>query len=208
MEIINQKANLKLAHPFILASASPRRKELLSEIISEFEVIPSSAKEIKSHPGGPIALVCENARLKAGSVSKNHTYHWILGADTLVFLDNQPFGKPNCKEEAFEMLRSLSGKTHAVATGLCLTRQHLGVEKVFADQSAVTFKKISEEEIEAYFQRVNPLDKAGGYAIQTCPEMIIEKLEGSLSNVIGLPIEKLRDQLENLLSSLSDETRI
>ena len=208
MEIINQKANLKLAHPFILASGSPRRKELLSEIISEFKVVPSSAEEIKSHPGGPIALVCENARIKAGSVSKNHTYHWVLGADTLVFLEDQPFGKPHSREEAFEMLRSLSGKTHTVATGLCLKSQHLGVEKIFADQSAVTFKKIGDEEIEAYFQGVNPLDKAGGYAIQTCPEMIIKKLEGSLSNVIGLPVEKLRDELEHLLSSLPDEMRI
>lgn len=203
MENSYEKANLKLNNPFILASGSPRRKELLSEIISEFKVIPSTAVEIKSHSDGPLGLVCENARLKAETVSQENHSCWVLGADTLVFLGDQPFGKPNDMSEAVSMLSSLSGKSHTVATGICLKCAVLGREKIFADQSVVTFKDLKTEDIEAYFQKVNPLDKAGGYAIQTCPEMIIDKFEGSLSNVIGLPIEKLRKQLNDLLNSLN-----
>ncbi|MDA8990891.1 Maf family protein [Opitutales bacterium] len=203
MENSYEKANLKLNNPFILASGSPRRKELLSEIISEFKVIPSTAVEIKSHSDGPLGLVCENARLKAETVSQENHSCWVLGADTLVFLGDQPFGKPNDMSEAVSMLSNLSGKSHTVATGICLKCAVLGREKIFADQSVVTFKDLKTEDIEAYFQKVNPLDKAGGYAIQTCPEMIIDKFEGSLSNVIGLPIEKLRKQLNDLLNSLS-----
>lgn len=203
MENSYEKANLKLNNPFILASGSPRRKELLSEIISEFKVIPSTAVEIKSHSDGPLGLVCENARLKAETVSQENHSCWVLGADTLVFLGDQPFGKPNDMSEAVSMLSNLSGKSHTVATGICLKCAVLGREKIFADQSVVTFKDLTTEDIEAYFQKVNPLDKAGGYAIQTCPEMIIDKFEGSLSNVIGLPIEKLRKQLNDLLNSLN-----
>ncbi|MDA7757677.1 Maf family protein [Opitutales bacterium] len=203
MENSYEKANLKLNNPFILASGSPRRKELLSEIISEFKVIPSTAVEIKSHSDGPLGLVCENARLKAETVSQENHSCWVLGADTLVFLGDQPFGKPNDMSEAVSMLSNLSGKSHTVATGICLKCAVLGREKIFADQSVVTFKDLKTEDIEAYFQKVNPLDKAGGYAIQTCPEMIIDKFEGSLSNVIGLPIEKLRKQLNDLLNSLN-----
>lgn len=203
MENSYEKANLKLNNPFVLASGSPRRKELLSEIISEFKVIPSTAVEIKSHSDGPLGLVCENARLKAETVSQENHSCWVLGADTLVFLGDQPFGKPNDMSEAFSMLSNLSGKSHTVATGICLKCEVLGREKIFADQSVVTFKDLKTEDIEAYFQKVNPLDKAGGYAIQTCPEMIIDKFEGSLSNVIGLPIEKLRKQLNDLLNSLN-----
>jgi septum formation protein len=203
MENSYEKANLKLNNPFVLASGSPRRKELLSEIISEFKVIPSTAVEIKSHSDGPLGLVCENARLKAETVSQGNHSCWVLGADTLVFLGDQPFGKPNDMSEAFSMLSNLSGKSHTVATGICLKCEVLGREKIFADQSVVTFKDLKKEDIEAYFQKVNPLDKAGGYAIQTCPEMIIDKFEGSLSNVIGLPIEKLRKQLNDLLNSLN-----
>ena len=150
-----------------------------------------------------MGLVCENARLKAETVSQENHSCWVLGADTLVFLGDQPFGKPNDMSEAVSMLSNLSGKSHTVATGICLKCAVLGREKIFADQSVVTFKDLKTEDIEAYFQKVNPLDKAGGYAIQTCPEMIIDKFEGSLSNVIGLPIEKLRKQLNDLLNSLN-----
>jgi septum formation protein len=201
MEASYEKANLKLKHPFILASGSPRRRELLSEIISEFKVIPSTAMEIKSYIGGPLELVCENARLKAEAVSVEYNDCWVLGADTLVFLGNQTFGKPCDMKEAVMMLSSLSGRSHTVATGLSLKCAVLGIEKNFADKSVVTFKDLKKEDIESYYQKVDPLDKAGGYAIQTCSEMIIEKLEGSLSNVIGLPVEKLKIELNDLSNS-------
>ena len=198
METDHQKANLKLSGSFILASGSPRRKELLSELVSDFQVIPATAEEIKSHPEGPVALISENARLKAFDVSRNHPTAWVLGADTLVFLEGKPFGKPRDMDEAQGMLLSLSGKTHTVATGICLKSISADKEIIFVEESLVTFKKLSVHQITAYFQKVDPLDKAGAYAIQTNPEMIIETREGSLSNVIGLPLEKLGKELKLL----------
>ena len=198
MEIDQQKANLKLSGTFILASGSPRRKELLSELVSEFQVIPSTAEEIKIHPQGPVALISENAKIKAGDVAREYPKAWVLGADTLVFLEEKPFGKPRDMEQATKMLLTLSGKTHTVATGICLKNISVDKEIIFSEESFVTFKKLSGEMIESYFQVVNPLDKAGAYAIQTNPDMIIERWEGSLSNVIGLPIERLREELKHL----------
>ncbi len=198
MEIDQQKANLKLSGTFILASGSPRRKELLSELVSDFQVIPSSAEEIKIHPQGPVALISENAKIKAGDVAREYPKAWVLGADTLVFLEEKPFGKPRDMEQATKMLLTLSGKTHTVATGICLKNISVDKEIIFSEESFVTFKKLSEEMIESYFQVVDPLDKAGAYAIQTNPDMIIERWEGSLSNVIGLPVERLREELKHL----------
>ena len=198
MEIDQQKANLKLSGTFILASGSPRRKELLSELVSDFQVIPSSAEEITIHPQGPVALISENAKIKAGDVAREYPKAWVLGADTLVFLEEKPFCKPRDMEQATKMLLTLSGKTHTVATGICLKNISVDKEIIFSEESFVTFKKLSEEMIESYFQVVNPLDKAGSYAIQTNPDMIIERWEGSLSNVIGLPVERLREELKHL----------
>ena len=137
-------------------------------------------------------------KLKQGEVAREYPRAWVLGADTLVFLEEKPFGKPRDMEQATKMLLALSGKTHTVATGVCLTNSFLNKEIIFSGESFVTFKKLSEEMIESYFQVVDPLDKAGAYAIQTNPEMIIERSEGSLSNVIGLPVEKLRQELKHL----------
>jgi len=198
MEIDQQKANLKLSGTFILASGSPRRKELLLELVSDFQVIPSTAEEIKIHPQGPVALISENAKIKAGDVAREYPKAWVLGADTLVFLEEKPFGKPRDMEQATKMLLTLSGKTHTVATGICLKNISVDKEIIFSEESFVTFKKLSVEMIESYFQVVDPLDKAGAYAIQTNPDMIIERWEGSLSNVIGLPVERLREELKHL----------
>ena len=121
-----------------------------------------------------------------------------MGADTLVFLEEKPFGKPRDMEQATKMLLTLSGKTHTVATGICLKNISVDKEIIFSEESFVTFKKLSGEMIESYFQVVDPLDKAGAYAIQTNPDMIIERWEGSLSNVIGLPVERLREELKHL----------
>ena len=143
MEIDQQKANLKLSGTFILASGSPRRKELLSELVSDFQVIPSTAEEIKIHPEGPVALISENAKIKAGDVAGGYPKAWVLGADTLVFLEEKPFGKPRDMEQATKMLLTLSGKTHTVATGICLKNIFLNKEIIFSEESFVTFKKLS-----------------------------------------------------------------
>ena len=117
-----------------------------------------------------------------------------------MFLDRKPFGKPGSIVEAFEMLKELSGKEHTVATGVSLIWEEKDFELTFTDETRVLFKELSSQIIEQYFEHIDPLDKAGAYAIQTCSEMIIEKWEGSLSNVIGLPLEKLEEKLNSLFS--------
>ena len=117
MEGFEKKANPNDGTGFILGSSSPRRKELLSELIDDFQVIPSDAEEIAFHPDGPLDLVMENARLKGSGVARQYPDHWVLGADTLVWIDDQILGKPKDMEEAEGMLGNLSGRTHSVSTG-------------------------------------------------------------------------------------------
>ena len=171
----------------------------MSELVSDFQVIPSTAEEIKTHPEGPIALISENAKIKAGEVARRISKGLGLGGRHSVFLEENHSVNPGIWEQATKMLLALSGKhMFTVATGVCLTNIFLNKEIIFSGESFVTFKKLSEEMIESYFQVVDPLDKAGAYAIQTNLEMIIERSEGSLSNVIGLPVEKLRQELKHL----------
>jgi septum formation protein len=195
MQNFVEKANKKGSFPFILGSGSPRRRELLGQIMSDYSVEVSDAEEIFSHPKGTLALVKENARIKASSVAQSNLQHWVLGADTLVALEERVLGKPKSIGEATEMLQFLSGQTHQVSTGLCLINRTLDYEETRVETSQVTFKEINDSTIAEYFKKVNPLDKAGGYAIQTRPDLIIKKFEGSHSNVIGLPLELLEGWL-------------
>jgi septum formation protein len=195
MQNFVEKANKKGSFPFILGSGSPRRRELLGQIMSDYSVEVSDAEEIFSHPKGTLALVMENARIKASSVAQSNLQHWVLGADTLVALEERVLGKPKSIGEATEMLQFLSGQTHQVSTGLCLINRTLDYEETRVETSQVTFKEINDSTIAEYFKEVNPLDKAGSYAIQTRPDLIIKKFEGSHSNVIGLPLELLEGWL-------------
>ena len=199
MNVSPKKANLNLVRPLILASCSPRRKELLSQIISGFEVVPSDAEELKVHEDGPVKLVETNAKLKADSVASQNKGHWVLGADTLVFYNDKILGKPRDIDEAVEMLLFLSGKSHKVATGVSLQCMELEFEKTFSETTRVQFKQIDKSSILDYFSHVDPLDKAGAYAIQTFSDLIIEGFEGSYSNVVGLPLEKLEKALSQLI---------
>jgi len=198
MDASSQKANQNPSRSFILASGSPRRKQLLKKIIPDFKVISSDAEELKSHSGGPLTLVQENAKKKAIPVAANNPSCWVLGADTLVFYQKEILGKPKDLDEAVEMLSFLSGKTHEVATGVSLQCNELNIVKTFSETSSVTFKPISKQEIRLYFKEVNPLDKAGAYAIQTNADMIIDRFVGSYSNVVGLPLESLGKVLKEL----------
>ena len=183
---------------FILGSGSPRRRELLKEILDDFQVVVSDAVEISFHPDGPLSLVQENARLKAEVVSQSHPRSWVLGADTLVALGEKVLGKPKDLAEARLMLGLLSGQTHEVSTGLCLINLASSFNETRVETSRVTFKDIDDQVIEKYFDQVDPLDKAGGYAIQTRPDLIVENFEGSHSNVIGLPVEMLKEWMRAL----------
>jgi len=198
MDASSQKANQNPSRSFILASGSPRRKQLLKKIIPDFKVISSDAEELKSHSGGPLTLVQENAKKKAIPVAANNPSCWVLGADTLVFYQKEILAKPKDLDEAVEMLTFLSGKTHEVATGVSLQCNEINIVKTFSEISSVTFKPISKQEIRLYFKEVNPLDKAGAYAIQTNADMIIDRFVGSYSNVVGLPLESLGKVLKEL----------
>ena len=190
-----RKANSKANVPFILASASARRRELLAELLDDYEVIVSNVDEISSHPDGPPSLAIENAKLKARSVASQRPEAWVLGVDTIVTLGDEVFGKPLDLAEAKAMLRILSGKSHQVMSGLCLIHLEDGYEETRLETSEVTFRELDDGTIAEYFTEVNPLDKAGGYAIQIRGELIVERYEGSRSNVIGLPLNVLREWL-------------
>ncbi len=179
----------------ILASASPRRRELLEKMGVRFEVATADVQEldVKSSPSlGPVDLARENARRKAEAVAQSAqgTGRWVLGADTVVALEGIIFGKPASLEEAREFLRVLSGRTHEVITACALFNpDHRG--QVFHEISRVTFHVLSDETLARYLAEVNVLDKAGAYAVQERGEWIIESVEGSRTNVIGLPTDAL-----------------
>ena len=177
----------------ILASASPRRRELLGGMGVRFEVVTAEVCEhdAESAPHlAPVELARENARQKAEAVAARQSGRWVLGADTVVDLEKVVLGKPASLDEARKFLVMLSGQTHEVVTGCALVAPDGGVE-IFHDISRVTFLVLSDATIERYLAEVNVLDKAGGYALQELGEWIIERVEGSRANVIGLPTELL-----------------
>jgi septum formation protein len=181
--------------PIILASASPRRAELLRELGVEFVVVPSDAPELHDEQLTARELAQINACRKAHFVAKNHPDALVLGADTLVYLGTTLFGKPSTLADACRMLQELQGRTHEVITGICLLHQRKHRQRVFAETTLVTFRPLDAAVIERYFAAVNPLDKAGAYAIQQEGDLIVEGIAGSYSNVVGLPVERLRAEL-------------
>ena len=179
----------------ILASASPRRKELLASLGVEFAIIPAEVVEHEAPDADPRAMVRHNAALKADWVAARHPQATVIGADTTVFVDQTVLNKPRDAAEARSMLRRLSGTQHTVFTGLAIRRQSDGLSLERGVASEVTFKSIDEATIELYLSRVHTLDKAGGYAIQEASELIIAGFTGSLSNIVGLPLEEMKQLL-------------
>ena len=185
------------APPLILASGSPRRAELLRERGVAFEVVTGAVDELDGETAShltPTELALENARLKAEGVAQRFPARWVLGADTVVALEGRLFGKPASIDEAGDFLRALSGRTHEVITG-CFLCGPGGERHRMHDVSRVVFRVLSEEMILRYLDAVHVLDKAGGYALQEKGEWIIERVEGSRDNVVGLPTEKLAELL-------------
>lgn len=183
--------------PFIiLASASPRRKMLLGQLKRDFEVIPSSATEIHHNQLSPGEMTQINAYRKALAVSNLHPDALVIGMDTVVALQEHVFGKPKNMEEAHEMVLRLQGRDHHVVTGVCLAHLRTMRVKVFAELTDVRFRPLTEEQIRHYHSKMNPLDKAGAYGIQDHGELIVESITGSFSNVVGLPMERLQEELE------------
>jgi nucleoside triphosphate pyrophosphatase len=182
--------------PIILASASPRRAELMRFLGLDFKVVPSDAPELHHGPLTAHEVAQLNACRKARAVGKRFPDSLVLGADTLVYLKTKLFGKPANLTEAYHMLEQLSGRTHEVVTAICLLHLRSHRQTVFAETTFVTFHSLDAVKIRRYLGRVNPLDKAGGYAIQEDGDLIVEKISGSYSNVVGLPVERLQEELK------------
>lgn len=181
-------------HPIILASASPRRADLLREAGIPFVVRPPCMREatpLTHSQLTPRELAIRNAEKKARDIARRFSGRWVLGADTVVVLGRRIFGKPRDMREAEAMLSRLVGRAHRVVTGVCLCRRRRDC-RVFAVTSRVVFKKLDHAGIRDYLRRIHPLDKAGAYAAQEHTDRIIARVEGSFSNVVGLPMERFR----------------
>ena len=174
----------------ILASSSPRRILLLKKLGLRFRVVPPSY-EVEVETEDPIEYVELKALEKARAVARLFTEGIIIAADTVVFMDKEILGKPRSIDEAKDFLRRLSGKTHYVATGVAVIDAATMREIVDSEVTKVKFRELSEEEIELYVKTGEPLDKAGGYAIQGLASVFIERIEGDFWNVVGLPIPLL-----------------
>jgi septum formation protein len=185
---------VKQSH-LILASASPRRKQLLAELGLTFDVVVAQVTEHEDPDSDPKHMVTHNAALKADWVAERHLDAWVLGADTTVFIDNVVLNKPANLTEARAMLKRLAGRTHVVFTGVALRHRLGGVQIDEGVTSEVTFKTFDDAVIDEYFRVVNPLDKAGAYGIQEGRELIIEGWRGSFSNIMGLPMEATKQIL-------------
>lgn len=184
----------KFSEPVVLASASPRRLELLSEVVSDLTVSPSDVDESDVKATSPRALVRELSKRKALAVlpQDGNSEKVVIGADTVVYR-KKLYGKPHDRANAIRILNELNGKRHYVFTGVTVISK--GIVRTFAVRSSVRFKSLSQEEIERYVDEYRPYDKAGAYAVQE--GVVVKSYRGSLTNIIGLPMEKLIKVLRN-----------
>jgi septum formation protein len=172
--------------PIVLASASPRRQELLKDAGIEFVVKPANIPEVRHKNEAPQAFAERMAKEKARAIGAGAEDEYVLGADTIVVVDDLVLGKPEDEPDAERMLRLLSGRKHQVITGVCLKGN--GFEDVGSETTAVHFSVLSDHDIRDYIATGEPMDKAGAYAIQGMASRWISKIEGDYSNVVGLPV--------------------
>ena len=191
--------------PVILASASPRRSQLLASMDIEFEVVPSHVEELIDGYDF-IPDLCEaNAGIKAEPIADMHPECLVIAADTMVYLEDTLYGKPTDIDDAHRMLTRLQGRTHQVTTGVSLIYHNEEISKSFSVITNVTFLSLDAGQISEYLAKIDPLDKAGGYAIQEHKQMIAKRVSGSVSNVVGLPVERLKEELNNLFGEKLEE---
>ncbi|NLJ27836.1 Maf family protein [Desulforhabdus amnigena] len=183
-----EKAIFRNLEPLVLASSSPRRRELLGSMGLSFEVVPSGTEEAGGEGEAPETLVVRWAEEKARVVSKMYPDRWILAADTIVVLEGVLFGKPRDAAEAVSMLRRLSNRTHEVISGVCLLHSYRQIVYVRSVRTFVHFKELSAAEISAYVDTGEPMDKAGAYGIQGRGAFLVHSIQGSYTNVVGLPL--------------------
>ena len=195
----------------ILASASPRRQELLAQLGLSLSICPADIDETRSEGEHPKDLVCRLAHEKAHAVYEMHGVGedgFLLAADTIVWKGDTALGKPRNQEDARVMLRRLSGKTHHVSTGVCILYRHDDgdvQESSFVDTTDVTFHELTEAQIDAYVGSGEPADKAGAYAIQGIGRLLVERIAGDYGNVVGLPTCRVVREMSRLRGSESDD---
>ena len=183
----------------ILASNSPRRKQIMSKTGLEFEVIPSNYEEKRDTDSFSYEIVEDLATQKALDVVKRvDNNKVVIGADTVVVLDDKILGKPKDKADAFNMLKSLSGRTHFVVTSICGINTKTNRAALLSTTSYVRFKELSDELIHHYIDNYDPLDKAGSYGIQELPPNFLDKYEGSFENIVGLDPEAVKTVIQQL----------
>lgn len=178
----------------VLASASPRRKELLAMLEVPFDIVTSDVEETSVQATTMQEYVKGVALLKTRDVAKKVPTATVIGADTIVVFDNELLHKPTTREEAISHLSRLSGTSHAVMTAVAILEPN-GQETTFVEETTVIFNKLSQPLIEAYVASGDPFDKAGGYGIQTAGTLLVERIEGDYNNVVGLPLAALFTQL-------------
>jgi len=172
----------------VLASASPRRRELIGQLGVEYIVRTSGADETPLPDETPQAHTTRLAQAKAEAVAREFADRWVLGADTAVVIDGLLLGKPVDEQDAFRMLRLISGRWHTVVTGICVMHRAAGRRHVHCEESAVFIRPLTDTQIRAYVATGEPLDKAGAYAIQGVGAGLVQKVRGSYTNVVGLPL--------------------
>ena len=181
----------------ILASKSPRRRYLLEQTGLEFSVIPSNFEEDSIPLSSAESYVKRLAEAKATDISRRYPDSWVIGADTIVFINDTILGKPDSHQEARKMIRTLSGKTHQVMTGYCICCESAG--RLFSETivTDVCFKDLTASQIEWYINSGEPFDKAGAYAIQGIGTFLVKRIHGSYTNVVGLPVCEVLEFLIN-----------
>jgi septum formation protein len=180
---------------FILASASPRRRELLASIGLAFDVLPSHVPEVHQDGEAPEEYVARLSRDKAHALASEHPSRWVIAADTTVLLDEELLEKPADTADAMRMLGMISGRTHIVYTGVTIENVERGYRDTRVAESEVRMLALSDQDIEWYIATGEPLDKAGAYAVQGIGAMFIDSIHGSYTNVVGLPLATLFQML-------------
>ena len=188
--------------PIILASQSPRRKDLLGRIVPTFSIITVDTEEEHHEECSPEELCLTNAKEKAWAVAKDHPEATVIGSDTLVFLGTKPLGKPLTEEEAVSTLKMLSGKEHSVCTAVAIYSPKGNL--FFTDTSFVGFKTLTDATIVEYMGLVHVMDKAGSYACQEHGDLIIDHIRGDFDTVVGFPTKKVAEALKSLGHEILD----
>ena len=194
---------------FILASSSPRRRDLLLRLQTPFDIMLPNVDESIIAPDGNPKIYCTSlAELKANDISQHYPDMLVIGADTIVVLDDLILGKPDDKAQAQEMLETLSGKTHHVYTGVCLKWAKKNIHHLFVEITMVTFRELELSDISYYIESCPPYDKAGAYGIQDWSAVFVKGIKGCYDNVVGFPISRFYQELRklgiNLLDTISE----